>query len=706
MRRRPPAPRLPCVARAIGCAIVLLALTGPLAGQRPDSVVSLDPLVVTADRSGTPLASSIASVSVLSAQQLARMPRLTLAEALRQVPGFALVDMDGLGRDPQVMVRGFYGGGEAEYVIVMVDGRPVNDVQAGLVAWDAIPLAAVDRIEIVRGGASALWGDAAIGGVVNVITRAPGSGGERWSMAGGSHGSWRGSLSADARVLGRDLALSGGIDRTDGYREHAERTTGRVRATWLLASDESGSLRLDAAAHRREFDEPGPVPASRIDADRRGSDVFYRFDQGTDRRYGIGLDTDRSVGSRARLSGSLSGELRSGESVRTIVLAPGFADTKERVLETWRGGAGAQLSIEGTGLPVRDRMVAGMEATHATLDAKYYAVLAGDASAYGESAGGRGELDTSGRGGRTAAAAFAQYTLLPVAAVRLSLGGRADWLRDSFDVLAPEEPARLDATHFAFSPRVGLNVEYLGEDAFAGNAWVSAGRSFKAPTLDQLFDRRRLPVPFPPFATTISNALLEPQHGTSIEAGVYQRAAAGSFTILSSLSVYGMEMEDELDFDVPTLRYVNIGRSRHQGVEAGVTVNGPGSAAAFLNYTRQDAVARSGENAGRRLKAIPRHFTTAGVSVSPAGGLEAALMLSHARGIFLDDANTMTLPPYTHIDARLGHAIGGVRLTLDVRNVFDARYSTTGFPDPAGSAELYYRPAAGRTFELGARGGF
>ena len=694
------------MSQAAGCALALLALASPLAGQRPDSVVALDPLVVTADRADTPLTSSIASVSVLTAEQLARVPHLTLADALRQVPGFALVDLDGLGHDPQIMVRGFYGGGEAEYVVVMVDGRPVNDVQAGLVAWDAIPLAAIDRIEVVRGGASALWGDAAIGGVVNVITRAPGSGEGRWSMAGGSYGSWRGSVSADARVLGRDIALAGGIDRTDGYREHAERTTGRVRGTWLLASDESGSLRLDASAHRREFDEPGPVAASRIDADRRGSDVFYGFDQAADRRYGIGLDAERVVSARARLAGTLSGELRNGETVRTIVLVPGFADTKERVLETWRGGAGAQLSIEGTGLPVRDRMVMGVEATHAALDARYYSVLTGGASAYGESTGRRGELDTRGRGGRSAAAAFVQYTLLPVEAVRVSLGGRTDWLHDAFDVLAPEEPAELDATHVAFSPRLGLNVEYIGEGAFAGNAWVTAGRSFKAPTLDQLFDRRRLPVPDPPFAITTSNALLEPQRGTSVEAGIYQRAATGVISALLSLSVYQMDMKDELDFDVQTLRYLNIGRSRHRGVEAGVTVNGPGPSTAFLNYTHQDAIARSGENPGRQLKAIPRHFTTAGLSVAPAGGPEAALILSHARGIFLDDANTITLPAYTHVDARIGHEVAGVRLTLDVRNVFGERYSTTGFPDPGGSAELYLRPAAGRTFELGLRSGF
>lgn len=134
-------------------------------------VVRLDPVIVSAERISTPLTQSIATVSVLTAEDLSRVPNATLADAFRQIPGFALVDQDGFGRDPQLISRGFYGGGEAEYVVVLLNGRPLNEVQTGLVRWDAIPLSSVERVEVLHGGASALWGDAAIGGVVNVVTR-------------------------------------------------------------------------------------------------------------------------------------------------------------------------------------------------------------------------------------------------------------------------------------------------------------------------------------------------------------------------------------------------------------------------------------------------------------------------------------------------------------------------------------------------------
>src|SRR5690606_14615742 len=84
---------------------LVAAVASPLAAQQPpvtrDSVVTLDELVVTADRAGSALGSSVASVSVVTAPQLAHTPQLTLADALRHVPGFALIGFDGLGHDPQ-----------------------------------------------------------------------------------------------------------------------------------------------------------------------------------------------------------------------------------------------------------------------------------------------------------------------------------------------------------------------------------------------------------------------------------------------------------------------------------------------------------------------------------------------------------------------------------------------------------------------------
>jgi outer membrane receptor protein involved in Fe transport len=683
-------------------------LAAPLSAQTapPDTVTTLDALVVTADRAQTLLAESVAAVSILTRARLSAVPNATLADALRQLPGFALLDLDGLGYDPLITVRGFYGGGEAEYVVVLLDGRPMNDVQSGRVAWDAIPLAAVERVEVVRGGSSALWGDAAIGGVINVVTKqAVARPAVDWMTAGGTYGTWRGSAAAHGAIGGRAASASVGVDRTRGFRDHSERTAGRAAGTLALAAGPTGSLTASLGAHWRDHDVPGPLPGSAVATDRSAADVFYRFDRTVDRAWRLGLDLDRTLNERVELSASVGGDVRDVEAIRTLGLSPDFADTQERVLGTARGTGTAQIDIDGTGLPVTDRLTIGIEAAHATADSEYYRVVSGDRAAYQAATGARGDLDTSGRGDRTAAAAFAQYTLLPVDAVRISAGVRADWLRDGFSPSEPDDDA-LDAAHRAISPRLGVNVQYLRSAVHTGNVYLTAGRSFKAPTLDQLFDQRRMPVPFPPWSVSISNALLDPQRGASVEVGLFHGVALvpGTLNAELSLAVYQMDMEDELDFDLETFRYINIGRSRHRGVEAGLRLVSPRAGSAFLNYTQQRVTQRAGEHTGSRLKAIPLHSLSAGVDASVVGRLRTGLVVSHARDIFLDDANTLTLPPYTRVDAAVSYPVASVRLFLDVRNVLDARYSTTGFPDPSGSDVVFYHPAAGRTIEVGVRG--
>jgi outer membrane receptor protein involved in Fe transport len=663
----------------------------------------LDPVVVTAARTGSPLGSSAAAVTRIGAARLARMPQATLADLLRSVPGFAIVDFDGLGFDPQLMVRGFYGGGEAEYVIVQVNGKPVNQVMQGRVAWDALPPpAAIEAVEVVRGGASSLYGDAAIGGVINIITRAADSAGTvlgiRWQAAGGGFGTLRAAADLDGK-------LSAAVDRADGFRRHAERLAGRVRATIPLRTSSSGRLALSLRADGRRFEEPGPLLESLVAADQRGSDPLFRFDETTDRSLEAGLDADWRAGARTAVEADLGFELRSQDAIRTLALAAGFGDTKAREAETGRALARAQLTRERLGLPGNGRMVAGLEASRATLDSRYYLMTGGTRADYASADGERGTLDTEAHSSRAAAAGYFEYAVQASGVLRLTLGGRLDVLHDSFEPRAPAE-SRHSSTHSALSPRVGASLRYAGGPRSAGHAYLTLGRSFKAPTLDQKFDLRNIPIPFPPFQLHTSNPDLVPQRGGNIEVGLYHTAlVSNDVQVSGSFALFQMEMRDELDFDVEAFRYVNIGKSRHRGAEAGLELES-GRASALLSYSLQAATSRSGANAGRRLKAIPRHTLSTGLSLRPLrspGSLELSAMVYHLRGMYLDDANTRSLPDYTRVDLRVAFRALGLGFHLDLRNLAGARYSSTGFLDPGGSGEAYLYPAAGRVFEASIR---
>ena len=664
----------------------------------------LDPVVVTAARTSSSLSTSASAVTRIGAARLARIPQATLADLLRSVPGFAIVDFDGLGFDPQLMVRGFYGGGQAEYVIVQVNGKPVNQVMHGLVAWDALPpVASIAAVEVVRGGASSLYGDAAIGGVINIITRAADSAGTgsgmRWHAAAGGFGAVR--VAADLGGM-----LSAALDRTDGFRRHAERIAGRAGATIPLRTGPSGRLALSLRADGRKFEEPGPLLESLLAADRRGSDLLFRFDETTDRSLDATFEGAWRAGDRTALDADLGFELRSQDAIRTLALAPGFGDTKAREAETGRMLARAQLTREGMRLPGNGRMVAGVEGSRATLDSRYYLVTGGSRADYASADGEHGTLDTEARSSRAAAAAYFEYAAQASGALRLTVGARLDLLHDNFEPRTPSSEPGLSSTHSALSPRVGASLRYADRPGSAGHAYLALGRSFKAPTLDQKFDLRNIPIPFPPFELRTSNPDLSPQRGGSIEAGLYHAAlVSDAIQASGSLSLFQMEMRDELDFDVESFRYVNIGKSRHRGVEAGVEIES-GSVSALLSYALQAATSRSGANAGRRLKAIPRHTLSAGLSLRPLpspGSLEVSAMVYHLRGMYLDDANTRSLPDYARVDFRIALRALGMGFHLDLRNLAGARYSSSGFLDPGGSGEAYLYPTAGRVLEVSIR---
>jgi outer membrane receptor protein involved in Fe transport len=448
------------------------------------------------------------------------------------------------------------------------------------------------------------------------------------------------------------------------------------------------------------------VPETTLNTNRTYGDLLFQFDRLVDRNQEIGLDGSRRIGSRATINWFATTEWRTTTNVRTVALAPGFGDTKHRDARLRRTLGSIQVHLANGLLPIPGAVVAGAEYGVGSVDSRYFLVASGDYDAYANATGGRGELDASADAGRSGGAAFLQYAARPMPRVRFTVGARYDWLDDSFDPVSPAGQTGSDVTHEAFSPKAGVNVRYLDRGTTTGNVYVTAGRSFKAPTLDQLFDVRNLPVPFPPFSIRSSNANLKPQTGTNVEAGIYQTATFGGGIVGSlAASVYQMEMTDEIDFDVATLSYGNIAESRHRGAELGARVIGPGTISSFASYTLQAATIEAGDNTGNQLKAIPRHTVSAGASFSPIDRVQTGVNLTRVGEAFIDDANTRTLPAYTRVDARLGVRISAYEVFGEARNLFGAKYNTTGFLDPSGSGTAYYYPAAERVLMLGVRTG-
>lgn len=691
--------------RTPGIILGFLLLVGwtPVSAQvQSDSLqhYELDDVVVTAKRTPSTIRTSASAVTRLDDSAIATMPTASVASMLEMIPGFNFLWLDGLGYDPQVTVRGFYGGGEAEYVTLMVDGRPVNSIERGLIDWNLLSGIDIEAVEAVRGSVSSLYGDVTVGGIINVRSRSAGARSTALYTSGGSYGTFEGAVSHAGNIDGRSFSVRASATKSDGYRDHAERMFVNIGGAGDLYVSGQTRVKLDTRHYWANSDTPGPVAAD-VEVDdtiRRSSSALYRFDDTEERRNEIGLTVERQINQQTNVNGSVFGAIRSVDERVTLELFPGFGDTQERAADSRRAGASALIRRR---LGKVADVTLGGDASFGQLDNSWYSFLTGSIDSYADTSGvERGPLQSSSDISRRSGALYLSGDVDLAEGIKLTSGLRFDVVSDSFNPTGPDTGSEsADRTHTAWSPRLGLNARLVASEKHVTNVYGSVSGSFKTATLDQLYDQRQ--IPFGEFSISLSNEDLVPQEGTGVEAGLYHTFVDNGIEVSSSLALYRIQMKNELDFDLATFSYTNLGKSLHQGIEAGATA-AAGGFTGFLNYTLQHVTLEFGANEGNFVKAIPQTLVVTGMGYKHPAGVGGSVRVRHSRDAYLDDENTIELPAYVVTDAKVFAEVNRVRLDLTVGNLLGVDYSTTGYllsVEGLGS-QLYMYPAAGRTVKL------
>jgi vitamin B12 transporter len=196
------------------------------AAQTADTVTRLPEISVTANRTDTPLDEVGSAVTVITREQLENRQTAMISDVLREVPGLAVNRTGAVGNLTQIRIRG----AEANHTLVLIDGIEVNDPSSSSEFDFAHLLAAdIERIEVLRGPQSALYGSDAVGGVINIVTRrGSGKPEARASLEAGSHNTYQGNASVAGGgerydfMLGGVRLQTGGISTADGRRGNPE----------------------------------------------------------------------------------------------------------------------------------------------------------------------------------------------------------------------------------------------------------------------------------------------------------------------------------------------------------------------------------------------------------------------------------------------------------------------------------------------------
>ncbi|HTY51471.1 MAG TPA: TonB-dependent receptor [Steroidobacteraceae bacterium] len=201
-----------CAATAATAAVASAQESAQQAGPPQN----LGEVVVTATRSNTTLQEMPLYTTIITRQQIEASPATSVDQLLRQVPGLLVPGSPFYTGDPtgfNITARGL-----SKNVLVLVDSVPIMDPFYSTIQWFRVPLADIDHIEIVRGGGSTLWGNLAVVGVINIITRHPGSNDGAASFTGGSFGTYDASVTKDQLVNSSlSFNLSANEFQSNGY---------------------------------------------------------------------------------------------------------------------------------------------------------------------------------------------------------------------------------------------------------------------------------------------------------------------------------------------------------------------------------------------------------------------------------------------------------------------------------------------------------
>ena len=622
-------------------------------------------VIVTATRFADTDSRIPANISVITKRDIAEMPSATLPDILKARAGIDVRSVSGsLGIDATADLRGF-GDTAASNTLILVDGQRINPIDMGSISWSAIPLAGVQRIEIIRGSGTVLYGDRASGGVINVITDKTGAPAASTTFEAGNHG----FHSVDGHVAGGgDQAyfnLAAHYAEDGGWRENNQQDqralSGRVGLR--LAA---GDVFTDFAAYRDSSGLPGYLRGAAYANDPRSAStpLNNQSRDGYRLRPGVRFDVTETLAVEAEIGAEQ--EDRHGNYVSFGSISDTSRETRSATPRLrWRHGLAGLTSETVIGVDYYDGNVESHYTTspHQTAD-------------------------------QTSTSVYLQNSTALSDAWTLTIGGRRQRM---------EQTAHQDAYPAWFQPELNgatartRNAGDLGA-SYTGQGWRAYGKvgsTYRFANTDELFGYDNI-LFVPKFAGD-----LRPQHGSIGELGGSIRAGAAD----ARFAAYRMDLKDEIGYDGSAGANVNFDPTRRQGIETELGWRLGGGVKAQIAYACTDAHFREGAYAGKTVPLVSRNMVTLqlGWDTGMAGTYDVLTHYVGDRRFSGDYANERNmLSGYTLVDLQASWKFKPWTITARVLNAFDKRYAPfAGYSTYI--SDYYYYPGDGRGFRLAAR---
>ncbi|EMR3045184.1 TonB-dependent receptor [Klebsiella pneumoniae] len=664
-------------------------------------------MVVTAAPTTVSELDTPAAVSVVNGDEMRQAaPRVNLSESLGAVPGLQVQNRQNYAQDLQLSIRGF--GSRSTYGVrglrIYVDGIPAT-MPDGQGQTSNIDIGSVDTIEVLRGPFSALYGNSS-GGVINVTSQ---TGTQPPTVEAssyyGSFGTWHYGMKATGAV--GDGSHAGDVDytvstnrfTTHGYRDHSGARKNLANARLGVRINDVSKLTLLLNSVDIKANDAGGLTADEWRDNPRQSPRGDQYNtRKNTRQTQAGLRYERQLSAQDDLSVMMYAGERETTQFQSIPRAPQLKPSHAGgVIDLTRHYQGIDTRLTHRGeLLVPVTLTAGLDYENMSERRKGYEnfVMVNGAPQYGE----QGALRRNERNLMWNVDPYLQTQWQLTDKLSLDAGVRYSsvWFDSNDYYITPGNGDDSgDASYHKWLPAGSL--KYALTDAW--NVYLSAGRGFETPTINELSYRSD--------NQSGLNFGLKPSTNDTVEIGSKTRIGNGLFTA----ALFQTNTDNEIVVDSSSggrTSYKNAGKTRRQGMELGLDQQFGESwrlkaAWTWLDATYRTNVCDDASCNGNRIPGIARNMGYASFGYQPEQGWYAGSDIRYMSDIMANDENTAKAPSWTVVGLTTGYKWSYGRMDMDlfgrIDNLFDREYVGSVIVNESNGR--YYEPAPGRNYSIG-----
>ncbi|HBX7851883.1 TPA: TonB-dependent receptor [Klebsiella pneumoniae] len=664
-------------------------------------------MVVTAAPTTVSELDTPAAVSVVNGDEMRQAaPRVNLSESLGAVPGLQVQNRQNYAQDLQLSIRGF--GSRSTYGVrglrIYVDGIPAT-MPDGQGQTSNIDIGSVDTIEVLRGPFSALYGNSS-GGVINVTSQ---TGTQPPTVEAssyyGSFGTWHYGMKATGAV--GDGSHAGDVDytvstnrfTTNGYRDHSGARKNLANARLGVRINDVSKLTLLLNSVDIKANDAGGLTADEWRDNPRQSPRGDQYNtRKNTRQTQAGLRYERQLSAQDDLSVMMYAGERETTQFQSIPRAPQLKPSHAGgVIDLTRHYQGIDTRLTHRGeLLVPVTLTAGLDYENMSERRKGYEnfVMVNGAPQYGE----QGALRRNERNLMWNVDPYLQTQWQLTDKLSLDAGVRYSsvWFDSNDYYITPGNGDDSgDASYHKWLPAGSL--KYALTDAW--NVYLSAGRGFETPTINELSYRSD--------NQSGLNFGLKPSTNDTVEIGSKTRIGNGLFTA----ALFQTNTDNEIVVDSSSggrTSYKNAGKTRRQGMELGLDQQFGESwrlkaAWTWLDATYRTNVCDDASCNGNRIPGIARNMGYASFGYQPEQGWYAGSDIRYMSDIMANDENTAKAPSWTVVGLTTGYKWSYGRMDMDlfgrIDNLFDREYVGSVIVNESNGR--YYEPAPGRNYGIG-----